>query len=70
MDDDDYRRGKPTNHKVYGEAVAVLAGDAMQTLAFEALTTLQDTSPKNALQLVNLLAGCCRCSWHGWWPNA
>ncbi|MEK5038712.1 polyprenyl synthetase family protein [Sporosarcina sp. FSL K6-3457] len=57
MDDDDYRRGKLTNHKVYGEAVAVLAGDALQTLAFEVLTTLQETSPKDALQLVNMLAG-------------
>lgn len=38
MDDDDVRRGKPTNHKVFGEAVAVLAGDALLTLAFEALT--------------------------------
>ncbi|WP_342505129.1 polyprenyl synthetase family protein [Sporosarcina sp. FSL K6-2383] len=56
MDDDDYRRGKLTNHKVYGEAVAVLAGDALQTLAFEALTTLQETSPKDALQLVKMLA--------------
>jgi geranylgeranyl diphosphate synthase type II len=37
MDDDDLRRGKPTNHKVYGEAVAVLAGDALLTLAFEVL---------------------------------
>ncbi len=35
MDDDDLRRGRPTNHKVYGEAVAVLAGDALLTLAFE-----------------------------------
>lgn len=34
MDDDDLRRGKPTNHKVFGEAVAVLAGDALLTLAF------------------------------------
>ena len=34
MDDDDFRRGKLTNHKVYGEAMAVLAGDALQTLAF------------------------------------
>lgn len=34
MDDDDYRRGNPTNHKVYGEAVAVLAGDALLTAAF------------------------------------
>ena len=35
MDDDDLRRGKPTNHKVYGEATAVLAGDALLTAAFE-----------------------------------
>lgn len=37
MDDDDLRRGKPTNHKVYGEATAVLAGDALLTAAFEAM---------------------------------
>ena len=36
MDDDDLRRGKPTNHKVFGEAAAILAGDALLTLAFEA----------------------------------
>jgi geranylgeranyl diphosphate synthase type II len=35
MDDDDLRRGRPTNHKVYGEAVAILAGDALLTKAFE-----------------------------------
>ena len=34
MDDDDYRRGRPTNHKVFGEALAILAGDALLTLAF------------------------------------
>ncbi len=34
MDDDDFRRGRPTNHKVFGEAVAILAGDALLTLAF------------------------------------
>ncbi len=39
MDDDDLRRGRPTNHKVYGEAVAILAGDALVTLAFETLAT-------------------------------
>jgi geranylgeranyl diphosphate synthase, type II len=38
MDDDDYRRGKLTNHKVYGEAIAVLAGDALLTLAFDIMT--------------------------------
>ncbi|RYD37015.1 MAG: polyprenyl synthetase family protein [Verrucomicrobiaceae bacterium] len=37
MDDDDFRRGRPTCHKVYGEAVAVLAGDALQPMAFELL---------------------------------
>ena len=37
MDDDDLRRGKPTNHKVYGEATATLAGDALLTAAFEIL---------------------------------
>jgi geranylgeranyl diphosphate synthase type II len=36
MDDDDLRRGKPTNHKVFGEAMAILAGDGLLTLAFEA----------------------------------
>ncbi len=40
MDDDDLRRGRPTNHKVYGEATAVLAGDALLTAAFE--TVLSD----------------------------
>lgn len=42
MDDDDYRRGKPTCHKVYGEAVAILAGDALLTLAFGTLSRLQE----------------------------
>jgi len=37
MDDDDLRRGQPTNHKVFGEAVAVLAGDALLSLAFECI---------------------------------
>src|SRR5476651_1647680 len=35
MDNDDFRRGKPTNHQVYGEGIAVLAGDALLTQAFE-----------------------------------
>jgi geranylgeranyl diphosphate synthase type II len=38
MDNDDLRRGKPTNHKVFGEAIAILAGDALLTLAFELMT--------------------------------
>ena len=38
MDDDDLRRGRPTNHKVYGEATAILAGDGLLTAAFGVLT--------------------------------
>lgn len=41
MDDDDLRRGKPTCHKVFGEATAILAGDALLTLAFETICQLQ-----------------------------
>lgn len=41
MDDDDLRRGKPTSHKVFGEAIALLAGDALFALAFEMLMTLR-----------------------------
>ncbi len=37
MDDDDFRRGKPTNHKVFGEAMAILAGDGLLNLAFETM---------------------------------
>jgi len=44
MDDDDFRRGKPTNHKVYGEAVAILAGDGLLTHAFQSLTAFDSLS--------------------------
>jgi geranylgeranyl diphosphate synthase type II len=44
MDDDDLRRGKPTSHKVYGEAVAILAGDALLTMAFD--VAAQSGSPR------------------------
>jgi geranylgeranyl diphosphate synthase type II len=40
LDNDDFRRGKPTNHKVFGEAMAILAGDALLTLAFQVLAGL------------------------------
>ncbi len=56
MDDDDLRRGKPTCHIAFDEATAILAGDALQTLAFEQLTQLVDTDAKTSLQLVRLLA--------------
>jgi geranylgeranyl diphosphate synthase, type II len=44
MDDDDLRRGRPTNHKVFGEAVAILAGDALLTEAFVVLSSAGDRS--------------------------
>ncbi|HEX2749984.1 MAG TPA: farnesyl diphosphate synthase [Verrucomicrobiales bacterium] len=53
MDDDDFRRGRPTCHKVYGEAVAVLAGDALQPLAFELLL---QSCPSIAAALAHELA--------------
>lgn len=57
MDDDDLRRGKPTCHKVYGEAVAVLAGDALQALAFATLVDEKvSEDPALRLALVSGLA--------------
>ncbi len=56
MDNDDFRRGKLTNHKVYGEAMAILAGDALQSLAFEILTNLNNTPPEIAVKLIRLLS--------------
>lgn len=53
MDNDDLRRGRPTNHKVFGEALAILAGDAMTTLAFEILAT-DVPSPTNARMIREL----------------
>jgi geranylgeranyl diphosphate synthase type II len=47
MDDDDFRRGKPTSHKVYGEGIAVLAGDALLTIAFEMLQHAEPTKRYN-----------------------
>lgn len=56
MDDDDLRRGKPTNHVVYGEALATLAGDALNTLAFGILARLENVSAEQKLELVHLLS--------------
>jgi geranylgeranyl diphosphate synthase, type II len=54
MDNDDYRRGKLTNHKVYGEDVAILAGDGLLALAFEfvALQTPQSVNRELTLQVI------------------
>tara|TARA_B100000965_G_scaffold392476_1_gene402070 strand:+ start:731 stop:1624 length:894 start_codon:yes stop_codon:yes gene_type:complete len=56
MDDDDMRRGKPTNHKVFGEPVAVLAGDALLTLAFEIVSSTKPNKKYNSGDMVKELA--------------
>ena len=56
MDDDELRRGKPTNHVVYGEALATLAGDALNTLAFGVIARLNNLSAEKRIELVNLLS--------------
>ena len=57
MDDDDLRRGQPTVHRAYDEATAILAGDALLTLAFEAITTPgPHADPASAATLVHTLA--------------
>jgi len=59
MDDDDMRRGKPTNHKVYGEATAVLAGDALLTGAFELICAadLPGETIRKAVSVLSEAAG-------------
>ena len=56
MDDDDLRRGKPSCHVAFGEAIALLAGDALQTLAFETLARNTSLEPAKVLQAVRELA--------------
>jgi geranylgeranyl diphosphate synthase type II len=55
LDNDDLRRGKPTCHVAFGEAVAILAGDALQTLAYQTLAGLGCT-PERAIKIVGLVA--------------
>ena len=56
LDNDDFRRGKPTCHKVYGEAMAILAGDALLTLAFQVLSDVKTMRDSNQVRLVAELA--------------
>ena len=62
MDDDDLRRGRPTNHKVFGEGHAILAGDALLTEAFSVLATADLDPAKRALALALLAEG---AGWRG-----
>jgi geranylgeranyl diphosphate synthase type II len=55
LDNDDLRRGKPTCHVAFGEAIAILAGDALQTLAYQTLAAMPCT-PDRAIRIVGLIA--------------
>jgi geranylgeranyl diphosphate synthase type II len=56
LDNDDLRRGRPTCHKVFGDAMAILAGDALLTLAFEVLSKIEEIDTERRIQLVRELA--------------
>ena len=58
MDNDDFRRGRPTNHKVYGEAMAILAGDALLTDAFAVASTAQLPEPADMAFAIAMLSEC------------
>ena len=58
MDNDDYRRGKYTNHKVFGEAMALLAGDGLLTLAFEVMLEQKNVPPEVLVEVVREVAMC------------
>ena len=61
MDDDDYRRGQLSCHKHFDEATAILAGDAIQPLSLEVLTSIEDPNleAKTKLEIINLFARAC-----------
>jgi geranylgeranyl diphosphate synthase type II len=56
LDNDDYRRGKPTCHKVFGDAMAILAGDALLTLAFETLAKMDSVPADRKVRIIAELA--------------
>ena len=63
MDDDDLRRGRPTNHKVFGDGIAVLAGDALLTVAFEILAKAATTKRYNTAAVITELAHASGSRW-------
>ena len=56
MDDDDLRRGKPTLHRAFNEATAILAGDGLQAMAFEQLASIDELSPSVRVELISLIS--------------
>ncbi|NLI93552.1 MAG: polyprenyl synthetase family protein [Peptococcaceae bacterium] len=63
MDDDDFRRGKPSNHKAFGEAAAILAGDALLTYAFELLSQPLSVPPEKQIRVIRETAAA--AGWRG-----
>ena len=59
MDDDDFRRGRPSAHKVFGEALAILAGDALQAEAFAILASSTHHPPATMIEAIRLIAEAC-----------
>jgi geranylgeranyl diphosphate synthase type II len=59
MDNDNIRRGKDSNHIKYGEAIAILSGDALQTLAFEVITSDSDLDSVSKVSAISLLTDAC-----------
>src|SRR5215471_20814536 len=56
LDNDDYRRGKLTCHKVFGQAMAILAGDALLTLAFKVLSSIDGVPHDRSVRMISELA--------------
>ncbi|MCK7515319.1 MAG: polyprenyl synthetase family protein [Desulfobacterales bacterium] len=71
MDNDDFRRGKPTSHKVFGEAVAILAGDALLTEAFVLLSRAEKVrhAAERRLAIIQEIASRRGYCGHGWWTG-
>ena len=59
MDNDDFRRGKKSNHIVFGEADAILAGDALQALAYEIIAEDNNLSDESKIRAIKLLSNAC-----------
>ncbi|MBS4217198.1 polyprenyl synthetase family protein [Bacillus sp. FJAT-49711] len=58
MDDDDLRRGKPTNHKIFGEALAILAGDGLLTYSFQLIAEDEQLDDHQKVWLMKMLSAC------------
>ena len=56
LDNDDFRRGKPTCHKAFGEAIAILAGDALLTRAFQVVAEMDNARPERQVAILRELA--------------